>query len=100
MCRLKDKKIDELIESLDCEVLGLLKNHHRIQASLTNVNKRLEEEIVKLKANLNEQTVESSRLKERLKYQEENSYRILKDCEGNLVGPNNFDNNYSNDSTR
>ena len=37
----------------------LLKTHHRIQTSLMNVNKRLEEEIFKLKSDLNEQKVKN-----------------------------------------
>jgi hypothetical protein len=42
------------------------KNHHRIQSSLMNVNKRLEEEILKLKAKLNEQVMMANRLEQQL----------------------------------
>ncbi len=57
-------------QTLSMEVVDmkgeLLKSHHRIQSSLMNVNKRMEEEILKLRASLNEQTVRNAKLSEQL----------------------------------
>jgi cell division protein FtsB len=58
----------------------LIKNHRRIQFSLINVNKRLEEEILKLKTNLKEQQMTNTKLKsqnESLKNVEYESIRSL-----------------------
>lgn len=68
-------------------IAEMLKNSNRIQNSLMNVNKRLEEEIFKLKADLAVQTNEKKKLGEKLEYLETYGYRILRDCEGNAVGP-------------
>ena len=58
--------MDEITQSLDIEVVNkaeLIKNHRRIESSLINVNLRLEEEILKLKANLKEQQMTNTKLK-------------------------------------
>ena len=58
----------------------LIKNHRRIEFSLINVNKRLEEEILKLKTNLKEQQMTNTKLKnqnESLKNIEYESIRSL-----------------------
>ena len=75
--------MDEITQSLDMEVVNkaeLIKNHRRIQFSLINVNKRLEEEILKLKTNLKEQQMTNTKLKsqnESLKNVEYESIRSL-----------------------
>lgn len=67
---LKNIKIEELNQTLDMDVVDmkaeLLKSHHRIQSSIMSVNKRLEEEILKLKSNLNEQTIRNQQLIEQI----------------------------------
>lgn len=75
--------MDEITQSLDMEVVNkaeLIKNHRRIEFSLINVNKRLEEEILKLKTNLKEQQMTNTKLKnqnESLKNIEYESIRSL-----------------------
>ena len=70
--KLKETKLDELSQTLTMEVVDmkgeLLKSHHRIQSSLMNVNKRLEEEILKLRANLNEQMAKNAKLSEQIEF--------------------------------
>lgn len=66
----------------------LLKNHYRIQSSLMNVNTRLEEEIMKQKAELTEIKSRNKSLEEEVKYLQDNRYKGLQDCEGNLIAPN------------
>ena len=66
----------------------LLKNHHRIQSSLMNVNKRLEEEILRLKATLTEQVLKYNKLDYQMKCVNEASFKTWLDCEGNLISPN------------
>lgn len=69
---LKEVTVDELTQTLGMEVVDmkaeLIKSHIRIQMSLMNVNKRLEEEILKLKANLNEMTVRNVKLSEQIEF--------------------------------
>jgi hypothetical protein len=51
--------VEELNQTLSMEVIGLkgelIKNHTRVQSSLMNINKRLEEEIRQLRAVVKEQ---------------------------------------------
>ena len=56
---LKELKIDELSQTLELEVPDSIKAHMRIQSSLSMVNKRLEEEIAKLRALLAEQAAKA-----------------------------------------
>ncbi len=74
----KDTKLDELSQTLSMEVVfmkgELLKSNHRIQSSLMNVNKRMEEEILKLRASLNEQTVRNGKLSEQVEALKEKEF--------------------------
>ncbi|CAF1119131.1 unnamed protein product [Brachionus calyciflorus] len=67
---LKSSEVDELKQTLQMEVVDmkaeLLKCHHRIQTSLMNVNKRLEEEISKLKSSLNEEMAKNQKLNKQI----------------------------------
>ena len=56
----------------------LIKNHVRIESSLTNVNKRLEEEIIKLKANLREQVLTNSKLIKQNETLKANKYESIR----------------------
>jgi len=53
--------VEELNQTLSMEVIGLkgelIKNHTRVQSSLMNINKRLEEEIRQLRAVVKEQEI-------------------------------------------
>jgi hypothetical protein len=46
----------------------LLKSQYRFQSSLLNVNKRLEDEIFKLKSSLSEQTARNAKLVEQVEF--------------------------------
>lgn len=85
----KEKKIEELNETLNMEVIDMiaeiLKNHSRIQNSLVNVNKRLEEEVFKLRADLTEKMVEKKILSEKIRYHENYGDLVFWDCEGNPI---------------
>lgn len=59
-------KIDELTQTLTIDVLDwkseFLRSHNRIQTSLWHVNKRLEEEIISLRASLSLEQVRNGKL--------------------------------------
>jgi hypothetical protein len=56
----------------------LIKNHVRIESSLINVNKRLEEEIVKLKANLKDHVLTNSKLLKQNESLKANKYESIR----------------------
>lgn len=58
-----------------------MKNQHRVYQSLMNVNKRLEEEIFKLKAKLNEEKTINQALNKKLK---EDQSKIMEDLLNNF----------------
>ncbi len=66
--KLKETKLDELSQTLDFEVPESIKTHIRIQTSLTNVNKRLEEEILKLNAKISELNARNTRLEQQIEH--------------------------------
>jgi chromosome segregation ATPase len=57
-----ETKLDELSQTIEIEVPESIKTHIRIQSSLNNVNKRLEEEILKLKAQITELQLKNTKL--------------------------------------
>jgi hypothetical protein len=62
---LKDLSLEELNQSVQMDSImnaELMKNQHRVYTSLMNVNKRLEEEILMLRASLNEKTLRLGKL--------------------------------------
>lgn len=62
----KEVKLEELEETNSIEINAeLMKNQHRVYSSLMNVNKKLEEQILKLKANLEEEKAINKRLEKR-----------------------------------
>ncbi len=63
---LKDAKMEELNQLIQMDSIEMnaeiMRNQYRVYTSLMNVNKRLEEEILKLKACLNEKTLRLDKL--------------------------------------
>lgn len=66
---LKDIKLEELNQSIQMDSIEMnaeiMKNQYRVYSSLMNVNKRLEEEILKLRAHLNEKTLKHNKLEKK-----------------------------------
>lgn len=79
--KLKDIKIEELNQSIQMDSIEInaeiIKNQYRVYSSLMNVNKRLEEEILRLKAQLTEKSLRFEKLEKKLTEKTLENQRLL-----------------------
>ena len=79
----QETKLEELNQSIQMDSIEMnreiMKNQRRVYASLANVNARLEMEVVKLKATLNEKTLRLSNLEKKQQTQNQEIKNML-DC--------------------
>ncbi len=84
----KETKLDELSQTIEIEVPESIKTHIRIQSSLNNVNKRLEEEILKLKAQITELQSQNTKLNHQIENYKNRDVFINKLVKNLSVGDN------------
>ncbi len=77
----KDAKLDELNQSIQMDSIEMnaeiMKNLRKVYSSLMNVNKRLEEEVLKSKAKLNEKNLQFEKLEKKHNDQAKEIHQLL-----------------------
>ena len=66
----------------------IMRNQYRVHSSLMNVNRRLEVEILKLKANLNERSLRLEKLENKHKEQAMEMQKLLEHIKNNASSNN------------
>lgn len=84
---LKDTKLEEMNQSMQMDSIEMnaeiMKNQYRVYSSLMNVNRRLEEEVLKLRAKLNEMTLRYNKLERKQADQSQEIHQLLSHIKAN-----------------